>query len=648
VSAPTDGELLRTSFVPEARDLLEEAGQALLALEHDPMDRPALDRLFRAVHTIKGTAGIFDLPPLVHLVHAAEDLLGRIRDGTLALTGAITDDLLAALDHVGRWVERLDARGTLPVESAGIAREHAARCRAWMEQGAVPPAPAAGGEPAANGARIDDEALRLLADLPAGTSGPLRLVSYEPRPDCFFNGEDPLFLLRQLPDLVGLRIVPKAPWPEAAAFDPYACNLRFLAVTSAPRAAVEHLFRYVLPETAIHEVEAAGPAARERVLKVEQHKVDLIMTLVGELAVAKNALPFLSRRAEAQYGSRELAREIKDQYAVIDRIAQEMQAAVMGIRMLPVSEMFKRFPRLVRDIARKLGKRVELELSGESTEADKNVIEALANPILHLVRNCLDHGLELPEERLAAGKPDVGRVRLHAYREGDRVVIEVGDDGRGIDPAKVRAKALEKGLIEPERAAQLSDQEAVQLVFLPGLSTAAQVSDLSGRGVGTDVVRSTVERLGGTVELESQPGRGTTIRLDLPLSMAVTRVMTVEAGGQLFGVPMELVVEIVRVPKDRLRRIKRAETFTLRDAVIPLVRLRALLAMAPLPRAEEAVLVVRIAGMPLGLVIDEFRTGMDVILKPMGGILGGMPGYAGTAVLGDGKVLLVLNLKELL
>jgi len=400
------------------------------------------------------------------------------------------------------------------------------------------------------------------------------------------------------------------------------------------------------PATAV--VGPARPDTAERTLRVEQGRIDTLMNLVGELVVAKNALPFLARDAENRFGSRELAREIKDKYAVIDRIARQMQGAVMDIRMMPVSDLFKRFPRLVRDIARKQDKRVQLVIEGETTEADKNVIEALAEPLTHILRNSLDHGIETAAQRSAAGKPEVATVRLAASQEGDSVLIEITDDGRGVDPGRVRAKANERGLIDAERAAQLTDEQAVQLVFLPGFSTAETVSDLSGRGVGMDAVRSVVERLGGEVSLQSRHGEGTTVRLRLPLSMAVTRVLTVDLAGQAYGIPMDLVMETVRTDPSAIRRLKAAEAIVLRDQVIPLIRLRELLGMEAHRPELECVLILRIGHATVGLVVDDFGTGMDIILKPFAGILANMSGFSGTAVLGDGRVLLVLNLKEML
>jgi len=389
-----------------------------------------------------------------------------------------------------------------------------------------------------------------------------------------------------------------------------------------------------------------------RVLKVEQTKVDRLMNLIGEMVVARNGLPYLAARAEDQYGVRELSREIKAQHAVINRIVEEMQDAIMQVRMTPVSFVFQRFPRLVRDIARRLGKEVDLVLEGESTEADKNVIEALADPLVHIVRNSLDHGLETPAERLAAGKPACGRLTIGARQEADRVLIEVADDGRGIDPARIKQKAYAKGLIDEAALERMGDQEAVNLVFLPGFSTAEQVSDLSGRGVGMDAVRSAVDKLGGSVRLESKPGQGTRLQLSLPLSMAVTSVMIIESGGAQYGIPMDLVVETVRIPAASVHAIRQHQAAVLRGRIVPLRSLNGLLCTdRPQRRNDQdelATLVLRIHGQYVGLVIDDFREVVEVILKPMAGILGSLAAYAGSALLGDGSVLMVINPKELL
>jgi len=392
---------------------------------------------------------------------------------------------------------------------------------------------------------------------------------------------------------------------------------------------------------------AAGPKS----LKVDQSKIDRLMNLIGEMVVSKNALPYLAQRAEEQYGVRELSREIKSQYAVINRIAEEMQDAIMQVRMMPVSFVFQRFPRLVRDISRKLGKEVQLVLEGEDTEADKNIIESLADPLIHIVRNSLDHGLEAPEVRKAAGKPATGTLTIRAVQEGDRVLIDIIDDGRGIDPLVIKRKAYEKGLIDEAMLERISDREAVNLVFAAGFSTMDVVSDLSGRGVGMDVVRTAVEKVNGTLLLDSETGKGTRLRITLPLSMAVTKVMIVEADSQIFGVPMDHVVETVRIARRDIRTIKRSKTVVLRGSIVPLKALNTLLGLNAQPRAnaddEMAVLVARVGGAAVGLMVDDFRETAEIIQKPLGGVLAGLSAYSGSALMGDGSVLMVLNVKEI-
>jgi two-component system chemotaxis sensor kinase CheA len=865
-------------FIGEARDLLQGSASGLLTLEKRPDDEAAINEVFRSVHTLKGSVGLFDFPAFTKLVHAGEDVLSAVRAGQLGLTSELVDLLLDSLDQVSNWIDHIDTAGVMPDGADGVSRDLTTALRATLpietgEASASAAEPTAGALTGLDWIGDLPEADRITAFKAAADGCEILAVEYIPAEDCFFSGEDPLILFRQLPDLFVLVIEPTTAWPSAEAIDPYQCNLRFRAITSAPRAEVEHLFRYVIEQiklavVAPHDLaslagelnggpvyedfveeaqrlaeagdwpaldrsaaallelsssallvastlrwlravlatptpnpawalaliaciakgeadrhplprasqdQSAGPIRPEaaaapsamvsrilvgqrtllemaattgdlagclasvartvtnlltvegrhaelaswteatalaskdgttrplialldlwldvpvptatlaeqptapqtaseagplegyqrrrddehegkpttRILKVEQAKVDSLMNLIGELVVSKNSLPFLAKRAEEVHGSREMSREIKDIYAVIDRLAQEMQGSIMAVRMLPVSEVFERFPRLVRDVARKLNKRISLVIEGEDTAADKNIIEVLGDPLLHIIRNSIDHGIELPEDREEVGKPPEATVLVKAFQEGDQVVIEVSDDGRGINPEKIKASALAKGIIDADRAARLSDQDAVNLVFFPGFSTAEKVSDLSGRGVGMDVVVTAVEKAGGNVTITSRLGLGTTVRLSLPLSMAVTRVMMVEAGGgMLFGIPMDHIAETVRVRREAVRRIKNSEAFVLRDSIVPLMRLDHLLGVEA-PRwfgdadEEDAVLVVRVGGNLVGLVVDHFREGMDIILKPFDGILAGVPGYSGTTLLGDGRVLLVLNLKEL-
>ncbi|HKJ87746.1 MAG TPA: chemotaxis protein CheA, partial [Gammaproteobacteria bacterium] len=386
-------------------------------------------------------------------------------------------------------------------------------------------------------------------------------------------------------------------------------------------------------------------------LRVDQGKVDHLMDLVGELIVAAHGLPYLAEKAESPDTSQEeLVRALKEQHSLFDRLARELQGEVMQVRMLPVSTAFQRFPRLVRDLARQLGKEVRLEMSGEHTEADKQILDQLGEPLVHVVRNSLDHGLEPAEERTAAGKDPCGTVRLQAFPESERIVIQVEDDGRGIDPARVKAKAVERGIITDEEAGALGDREAVALVLRPGFSTAEAVSDVSGRGVGMDAVRSMVEGTGGTLAVENREEGGTRVRMALPMSMAVTRVLLVDVAGQQFGIPFPNVLDTLRVDPGTIHGVKHHRTLSWRGRFIPLVDLAEQLgkeAEDPAGTGQPPVLVARVGAQEVAFLVGDFHSGTDVVVKPLAGLLEGTPGVAGTGVLGDGSVLLVLALEEL-
>jgi len=319
--------------------------------------------------------------------------------------------------------------------------------------------------------------------------------------------------------------------------------------------------------------------------------------------------------------------------------------------MVPLSHVFQRFPRLVRDLSRKLNKKIELVLEGEDTKADKTVVEDLAEPLVHLIRNSIDHGIEPPDERKSLGKPEKGTITLRAIPLEDQVIIEVIDDGKGIDVEKVKQKAYEKGLITEEELDTISDHDALQYIFAPGLSTAEKISDLSGRGVGMDVVKNMVENVGGTIAVFSEKFKGTTVRINLPLSMAVTRILMVEVSKELFGFPIENVAETVKIPKDDIKFIKNKETIVLRDRLIPIYRLNNILGLDLSEHntddEEVAILIMQLKNTEFGIVVDKFHEGIDIVLKPLEGIMSRYTLYSGATLLGDGRVLLVINPKEL-
>ena len=392
-----------------------------------------------------------------------------------------------------------------------------------------------------------------------------------------------------------------------------------------------------------------APAAR-KTLKVDQARIDRLMDFVGELIVAKNGLPYLALRAEDEFDCRPLSRAIKAQHSVMNRIIEDMQDAVMHLRMVPLSLAFSRFPRLVRDTAQKVQKDIRLVMEGDDPETDKNIAEQLGEPLVHLVRNACDHGLETPDEREAAGKPRTGTVVLRASQVEDHVIVEVIDDGRGLDQERIREKAVSKGMLSASAAATATSAQLMRLILEPGFSTRAEVSELSGRGVGMDVVNTMVRSLGGRIELESVAGRGTTVRIILPISMAVSRLMLFEVSGVRYGVPLSQVVQTLRLGPDDVQRLGGREVTLVREDLVPLLRLREAFQShgeSQGSRFGEAVLVVEVAQGLVGLVVDAFHEGIEAVVKPLTGLMATLPYVSGTTLLGDGQVLLVLDLEDL-
>jgi two-component system chemotaxis sensor kinase CheA len=386
-----------------------------------------------------------------------------------------------------------------------------------------------------------------------------------------------------------------------------------------------------------------------RALRVDMDRIDALVNLTGELLVVKNAIGHLAKRLQDNEDPAAVASTLRDQHALFDRLATQLQGAVLRTRVLPLRTVFRRFPRLVREIAGTVGKTVRLITEGEGTEADATIVDALFEPLLHVLRNAVDHGIESSERRAAAGKPAMGTLVLRGRRDAENVVIEVEDDGGGIDVGRVRSIAGARGIASDEALAAMTDGEAIDLIFAAGFSTAAAVTDLSGRGVGMDSVRTTVERLGGKVTLQSRPGMGTVVSLILPFSLMMTRLMTVEVAGQAFGVPLDNVVETTIIGRDAIVPIGSGRAFVLRDRTIPLIDLADMLGLARDVSAQDTakVVIVSVTGQVGGLEVDRLGERLEVMLKPMEGLLGGMRGVAGTTLLGDGRVLVVLDVQEM-
>ena len=404
-------------------------------------------------------------------------------------------------------------------------------------------------------------------------------------------------------------------------------------------------------QTAIKKDQKTQKIKTSSTIRVDHEKLDHLMNLIGELIINRNRFVMLTRQLEE---NRDISEMIQDFYETTDalgRISDDLQDTIMQVRMIPIRTVFSRFPRLVRDLSRKSGKKIDLIIEGEDTELDKSLVELVGDPILHLIRNAVDHGLETPEERIAAGKPEVGKVWLRAFHEGNSVMIEVEDDGRGIDPEKVKKKGIEKGLITPEEAEKMDDREAIELIFAPGFSTAEKVTDVSGRGVGMDVVRNNIKSLNGNVFVHSEVGKGTKFTLSLPLTLAIIEALLVEVGNNTYAIPLDAVSETTKIDPSKVYEVNRRKTTTLRGEVVGLVELGKILGVTNGTGEERDILplvIISVNERKLGLIVDRLLHRQEIVIKSMGEYLGDIHGFAGATILGDGRVILILDPNEIM
>jgi two-component system chemotaxis sensor kinase CheA len=645
-------EELSGQFLVEGRELVQAASDDLAAMADRPDSPDLIDAVFRAIHTLKGATGLFDLQPLGEMLHAAEDLLGALRRKTILPSAELVRTLLEAVDQTSRWLDAFEAEGSLPADAAAVGRRLQKDLRRPLDQpGHVDDAEEPSGDQAWVQALVD-------AQQPAEQDG-LIAIRYVPRADCFFAGDDPIAILKSVPGLGALSIGPREPWGPIEAFEPFRCNLILEALATGPRAEIQAALRLVADQVEIVDVPASSrgapssveavPDVASKTLRIDVDSIDALATIADEIVIANNALAHLASQARGGLAGEALIQGLAASHQALDRLSGALHRAVTRARLVPLSSLFRRFPRLMREIAAKLGKDLDLAVEGGTIEVDKSLVDGLFEPLLHLLRNAADHGIEPPAARRQAGKPPRGRIALRATRDGGQVAIEIADDGRGIDPARLRHAVRARGLMPEAALAALSDQEAMDLIFLPGFSTAETVTDLSGRGVGMDAVRASILRLGGRIAVASAEGTGTTVRLSLPESIVLSGVVVVTCAGQNYGVPMDVVAETVRIPPGGVIPVRNGRAFVLRDTVVPLVDLSSLLGFGPAAtQGDLRLLIVRHQGGAVAVAVDELADRMNLLLRPTSGLLVGIPGIAGTAVLGDGRVLMILNLPGLI
>jgi two-component system, chemotaxis family, sensor kinase CheA len=644
-------------FLIEGRELVEQAVNELLALETHPSEAAHLDGVFRAVHTLKGAAGIIDFGAMARGLHAAEDALSATRAGARPLTPALISDCLSALDQVVRWLDAIEAsEGELPGDADAGADAMVAQ---FVRE---PAAVAAISRPAVDEVEIvalDQvapdltalcreilEAQNLMLDVSEPRGLPGHLAS---------AGRVVANVLRHIGRPAGTGETGETLAGVEAAGDPAPLITTIRAILAGtPTTSSSDTVADVAPDLAEGTRPAQEVAAQEvaaRALRVDVERIDTLVRLAGELTVISSAIGLLCGPSETFADPGELVARLKNQHSQLDRLTTDLRHAVLRIRVLPLRDVFQRFPRVVRDLGSSLGKLIRLVTEGDDTEADKEIVESLFEPLLHVLRNAADHGLEDADERVTAGKSALCTIRLRAARSGEQVIVEIEDDGRGIDVERIRVLAERRGFANAATLAMMSEAEIVDLIFTPGFSTAAQVTTVSGRGVGMDAVRTAVGRLGGSVGVESRMGQGTMVRFVLPFTLLITRIITVEAGGQMFGIPMDCVIETVQIGKEQIMPIGATHAFSLRQRVVPLFNLATVVGTGRGPPCIDEVVVVVVIAMGsdlAGLMVERVGERIDAMLKPMDGLLSGTAGIAGTTLLGDGRVLIVLDVQELL
>jgi two-component system, chemotaxis family, sensor kinase CheA len=595
----SDSDIVK-DFLVESYENLDRLDRDLVGLEKNPHDRDALAGVFRTIHTIKGTCGFLGFPQLEKVAHVGESLLTRLRDGQLTLNPELTTALLGMVDAVRQMLGSIDVSG---------------------------------GE----GERDDTKLIATLTRLQQGPEAPAK-SEVAPVPE---NASE----AAALPSSIGDILMQRAGVTQAEIL---------LAVEKQKEGDPRRMGEILVEQGAVRPADvvdalriqqSSRAAATDSTIRVDVALLDKVMNLVGELVLARNqVLLFASRTKDTTF----LAASQR-----LNLITTELQEGVMKTRMQPIGNIWGQFPRTVRDVALGCGKEVGIEMEGKETELDKTIIEAIKDPLTHLVRNSVDHGIELPEDRVKAGKDRSGRLILRAFHEGGQVNIEISDDGGGLNPERIRKKAVERGLITGEQAARLTDREIFNLIFLPGFSTAEKVTNVSGRGVGMDVVKTNVEKIGGSVDVQSTLGRGTTVRLKIPLTLAIIPALVVTCGGDRYAIPQVSLLELVRLEADEVAKgielVHGAPVYRLRGRLLPLLYLNQELKLAadarPANERDGAVniVVLRADERQFGLVVDEINDTEEIVVKPLRKQLKTVKTFAGSSIMGDGKVALILD-----
>ncbi len=639
------------TFIIESAEKVQEMENALLQLETSPDDKDTINALFRAAHTIKGSAGVVGIDNVERFTHTVENVLEKVRLGEIRVTSDLVGLLLKCCDHIGRLVEFLNA-------GEDTAEDHELKAK---EQSIT--------EQLSGYLTVDKEDISCTpynetdeGEGRAPESGTWR-ISLRFGRDVLRDGMDPISFinyLSKLGEVTSLTTLPDA-MPPAPEMDPESCYLGFEIdfKSDAARQAIEDVFEFVQEDCEINiaplhskdeappTVANAAPEKQARVsdagskgagtIRVDTDKLDQLINMVGELVIANANINQQAKRI----GDNSL---LESAFA-LSRLVEDIRDRAMKVRMVPVGDTFNRFRRTVRDFSRSTGKDIKLLISGSETELDKGVIEKIGDPLMHLIRNSADHGIEEPDVRLAQNKPENGVIHLNAYQETGSIVIEISDDGSGLNRGKILNKAVERGIISP--GTDLSDREINNLIFEPGFSTAQKVTSVSGRGVGMDVVKRNIESLRGSVDVESHEGTGTTVRIRLPLTMAIIDGFMVKAGTSFYIIPLDMLDECLELSDAERRLSLKRKYFNLHGKALPFLRLRDIFNEQNGRQCREHIVIVRYAGGKTGLVVDELHGEVQVVIKSLGRVYRDIKGISGATILGDGTVALILDVPAL-
>lgn len=640
-----DMQEIMEDFLIEAFEMVEQLDQDLVELESNPEDLDLLNRIFRVAHTIKGSSSFLNFDILTSLTHHMEDVLNKARRAELKITPDVMDVVLQSVDLMKALLSAIRDNGTDANSGIDIT-DIVKRLQEVSGDGGNEETPAPKSSAGAT------------AETNAGDSKPADQVAstadnpLADEPDLDYSsmsGEqveaeiERLLKKRQEADkarreeLKKQGLAPNVQAPSEPKEEPAAAKAapKPAAATTAAK-----------PKAGAKKEDGSAPATNvEQTVRVDVRRLDHLMNLIGELVLGKNRLIKIYSDVEERYDGEKFLEELNQVVSSISSITTDLQLAVMKTRMQPVGKVFNKFPRMVRDLSRELNKNIDLIITGEETEVDKSIVEEIGDPLVHIIRNSCDHGVESPEERQALGKPAIGTVQLKAYNEGNHIVIEVTDDGKGLDAQMLKQKAIEKGLISEREADAMSDKEAFGIIFKPGFSTAKSITNVSGRGVGMDVVKTNIEKLSGIIEIESEKGVGTTQKLKIPLTLAIMQALLVGVQEEYYAIPLSSVIETVRISQDEIYTVDGKSVLRSRDEVLSLVRLADIFKVDSVLEAmnEVYVVIIGLADQKIGVIVDYLVGQEEVVIKSLGYYLKGIEGITGATVRGDGKITLIVD-----